>query len=265
MIDQRIVIENAADFGRVAVMYGGNSCEREVSLKSGAAVLAALRSRGIDAVGWDPAENDLAKFAAADFARVWIAVHGPGGEDGALQGTLQWLNTPYTGSGILASAVAMDKILSKHLFKAAGITTPDYMVIEAAGDAGVLTMVHAEDASILAHQAAELEAQGRTSVAYLADARPVLAEEVAMMRAVAMAEQTGSPMYAVHVSSERGLRVAQAARERSRSRSSKAIGGVWPSAAEAWARVIEEVSTRKLTPLPARSQAKHLNTPEPSS
>ena len=135
MIDQRIVIENAADFGRVAVMYGGNSCEREVSLKSGAAVLAALRSRGIDAVGWDPAENDLTKFAAADFARVWIAVHGPGGEDGALQGTLQWLNTPYTGSGILASAVAMDKILSKHLFKTAGISTPDYMVIEAAGDA----------------------------------------------------------------------------------------------------------------------------------
>ncbi len=83
MIDQRIVIENAADFGRVAVMYGGNSCEREVSLNSGAAVLAALQSRGIDAVGWDPAENDLAKFAAADFARVWIAVHGPGGEDGA--------------------------------------------------------------------------------------------------------------------------------------------------------------------------------------
>ena len=87
-------------------------------------------------------------------------------------------------------------------------------MIAAAGDAGVLTMIHAEDASILANQAAELEAQGRTSVAYQPEARPALAEEVAMMRAVAMAEQTGSPVYAVHVSSERALRVAQAARAR---------------------------------------------------
>ena len=135
MSEQRIVIENAADFGRVAVMYGGFSSEREVSLDSGAAVLAALLSRKIDAVGWDPAEKDLAEFAAAGFDRVWIALHGTGGEDGGLQGMLQWLNTPYTGSGILASALAMDKILSKRLFKAAGINTPDYMVIESTGDA----------------------------------------------------------------------------------------------------------------------------------
>jgi D-alanine-D-alanine ligase len=135
MSEQRIVVENIADFGRVAVMYGGFSSEREVSLDSGAAVLAALRSREIDAVGWDPAEKDLADFAAAGFDRVWIALHGTGGEDGGLQGMLQWLNTPYTGSGILASALAMDKILSKHLFKTAGINTPDYMVIEATGDA----------------------------------------------------------------------------------------------------------------------------------
>ncbi len=135
MSKQRMVIENAADFGRVVVMYGGFSSEREVSLVSGAAVLAALRSRGIDAVGWDPAENDLAEFATAGFDRAWIALHGPGGEDGGLQGMLRWLNTPYTGSGILASALAMNKILSKRLFNAAGISTPDYMVIEATGDA----------------------------------------------------------------------------------------------------------------------------------
>jgi len=91
--EQRIVIENAADFGRVAVMYGGFSSEREVSLDSGAAVLASLLSRKIDAVGWDPAEKDLAEFAAAGFDRVWIALHGTGGEDGGLQGMLQWLNT----------------------------------------------------------------------------------------------------------------------------------------------------------------------------
>jgi D-alanine-D-alanine ligase len=135
MSDQRIVIENAADFGRVAVMYGGFSSEREVSLDTGAAVLAALQSRDVDAIGWDPAERNMVEFVAAKFDRVWIALHGPGGEDGALQGMLQWLNTPYTGSGILASALAMDKVLSKHLFEAAGISTPDYMVIEATGDA----------------------------------------------------------------------------------------------------------------------------------
>jgi D-alanine-D-alanine ligase len=135
MSEQRIVIENPADFGRVAVMYGGFSSEREVSLDTGAAVIEALQSRDIDATGWDPAEKGLSEFAAAGFDRVWIALHGPGGEDGAVQGMLQWLNTPYTGSGILASALAMDKVLSKHLFKAAGIGTPDYVVIEAAGDA----------------------------------------------------------------------------------------------------------------------------------
>jgi D-alanine-D-alanine ligase len=133
--EQRIIVNNAADFGRVAVMYGGTSCEREVSLDSGSAVLAALRSRDIDAIGWDPAEQDLAEFAAANFDRVWIALHGPGGEDGAVQGLLQLLNTPYTGSGVLASALAMDKIRSKQLFETAGISTPDYVVIESSGDA----------------------------------------------------------------------------------------------------------------------------------
>ena len=135
MSERRIVIDNAADFGRVAVIYGGFSSEREVSLDTGAAVLAALQSRGIDASGWDPAEKNLTELAPAGFDRVWIALHGAGGEDGALQGTLQWLNTPYTGSGILASAVAMDKVLSKYLFKAAGISTPEYVVIKSAGDA----------------------------------------------------------------------------------------------------------------------------------
>ncbi len=135
MNEQRIVIENAADFGRVAVMYGGSSSEREVSLDSGSAVLSALRSRNIDATGWDPAEQDLSGFAAGKFDRVWLALHGPGGEDGSVQGLLQLLDTPYTGSGVLASALAMDKIRSKQLFGTAGISTPDYLVIKSSGDA----------------------------------------------------------------------------------------------------------------------------------
>jgi D-alanine-D-alanine ligase len=135
--DRRIAVANAADFGRVAVMYGGTSSEREVSINSGTAVLEALRSRGVDAHGWDPARRELDAFASAGFDRVWIALHGPGGEDGALQGALQWLDMPYTGSGVMASAVAMDKIRSKQLFRAAGIDTPDYVVINHPGDANV--------------------------------------------------------------------------------------------------------------------------------
>jgi D-alanine-D-alanine ligase len=129
------MISDASEFGKVAVMYGGDSCEREVSLDSGKAVLQALKSRGVDAHGWDPAERDLVEFAGAGFDRVWIALHGPGGEDGALQGALQWLDLPYTGSGVMASALAMDKLRSKKLFRAAGIDTPDYAVVNTRGDA----------------------------------------------------------------------------------------------------------------------------------
>lgn len=133
--ETRHVIRNAAEFGRVAVLYGGLSSEREVSLDTGTAVLAALRDRGIDAIGWDPAEKFVAELQDAGVDRVWIALHGPGGEDGALQGALQWLRLPYTGSGVMASALAMDKIRSKHLLRAVGLPTPAYRVINDRSDA----------------------------------------------------------------------------------------------------------------------------------
>jgi D-alanine-D-alanine ligase len=135
LYDERHTIASASEFGRVAVMFGGDSCEREVSLDSGGAVLQALRSRGVDAHGWDPAEHSLAEFADAGFDRVWIALHGPGGEDGTLQGALQWLGVPFTGSGVLASALAMDKVRSKQLFTEVGIATPGYAVVTRPGDA----------------------------------------------------------------------------------------------------------------------------------
>ena len=106
LVEQRQTVTDTAEFGRVAVLLGGNSSEREVSLDTGAAVLKALQSRGVDAHAWDPAENSMADFATAGFERVWIALHGPGGEDGALQGLLQWLEIPYTGSGVMASAIS---------------------------------------------------------------------------------------------------------------------------------------------------------------
>ena len=133
--ERRLAVNNARDFGRVAVMLGGYSSERDVSLVTGNAVLEALQSRGVDAHPWDPAEHTLAEFAAAGFERVWLALHGTGGEDGAIQGALEWLDTPYTGSGVMASAIAMDKIRSKHLFDACGIPTPDYAVVRHRADA----------------------------------------------------------------------------------------------------------------------------------
>ena len=129
MLECRHAIGDAADFGRVAVMLGGDSSEREVSLDTGAAVLEALLARGIDAHAWDPAERSMSEFSGAGFDRVWIALHGPGGEDGTLQGALQWHGVPYTGSGVMASAIAMDKVRSKRLFEAAGIPTPEYAVV----------------------------------------------------------------------------------------------------------------------------------------
>ena len=133
--EQRIVIDDARDFGRVAVMFGGTSAEREVSLDTGAAVLSALQSRGVDAHPWDPASKSLIEFAAAGFDRVWNALHGTGGEDGSLQGALEWIDVPYTGSGVMASALAMDKVRSKHLFESCAIPTPEYAVVRHQADA----------------------------------------------------------------------------------------------------------------------------------
>jgi D-alanine-D-alanine ligase len=117
----------AREFGKVAVVFGGTSTEREVSLKTGAAVLAALKRRGVDAFGFDPRDQLLPELLSAGTDRVWIALHGPGGEDGTLQGALECLGIAYTGSGVLGSAIGMDKLRTKRLAQAAGIPTSDYM------------------------------------------------------------------------------------------------------------------------------------------
>jgi D-alanine-D-alanine ligase len=122
------------DFGKVAVMMGGKSAEREVSLKSGAAVLAALRSADVDAHAFDPRDKPLEALHAEGFDRVFIALHGRGGEDGTLQGALDLLELPYTGSGVLASALAMDKWRSKLVWQAAGLPVPQFAVLDPASD-----------------------------------------------------------------------------------------------------------------------------------
>jgi D-alanine-D-alanine ligase len=112
--------------GKVAVLMGGTSAERQISLMSGTGVLAALQSQGVDAHAFDPAERELVELKHDGFARCFIALHGRHGEDGSVQGALELLGIPYTGSGILASAIAMDKVMTKRVWIAEGLPTPRY-------------------------------------------------------------------------------------------------------------------------------------------
>ncbi|MCC6535107.1 MAG: D-alanine--D-alanine ligase [Burkholderiales bacterium] len=124
--------------GKVAVLLGGRSAEREVSLKSGAMVLQALLGRGVDAHAFDPAERQLEALIAERFDRVFIALHGRFGEDGTVQGALELMGLPYTGSGVMASALAMDKWRTKLIWQALGIPTPAHVLLAADSDwAGV--------------------------------------------------------------------------------------------------------------------------------
>jgi len=122
------------DFGKVAVLLGGKSAEREVSLMSGTGVLKALRSKGVDAHAFDPAERDLADLRREGFARCFIALHGRGGEDGTVQGALEVMGIPYTGSGVLGSAVALDKWRTKMIWLAGGLPTPRHRILGAQDD-----------------------------------------------------------------------------------------------------------------------------------
>ena len=115
---------NPAALGKVAVLTGGSSAEREVSIMSGTGVLAALRSQGVDAHAFDPSQRELAELRHEGFARCFIALHGRHGEDGSVQGALELLGIPYTGSGVMASAIAMDKVMTKRIFVAEGLPTP---------------------------------------------------------------------------------------------------------------------------------------------
>ncbi len=125
----------AADFGRVAVLLGGTSAEREVSLKSGRAVLEALLSKGVDAHAVDACVHVVEHLKAGGYDRAFIALHGRGGEDGVIQGALELIGLPYTGSGVLASALGMDKLRTKQLWLGAGLPTPAFRVLHSADDA----------------------------------------------------------------------------------------------------------------------------------
>jgi D-alanine-D-alanine ligase len=126
---QAVSAKDTTAFGKVAVLFGGNSAERKVSLASGKAVLNALQIAGIDAHKFDPAENPIGDLVLSGFDRAFIILHGRGGEDGSMQGALQLLGIPYTGTGVLGSALAMDKVFSKQIWSALGLPTARYKVV----------------------------------------------------------------------------------------------------------------------------------------
>ncbi len=141
-------LEQAIDpaaLGKVAVLMGGSSAEREVSLMSGSGVLAALRSQGVDAHAFDPAERPLHELNAEGYARVFIALHGRGGEDGSLQGALELMRLPYTGSGVMASSIAMDKTMTKRVWLAEGLPTPRWVLLKP-GELGREAVIAVPDA-----------------------------------------------------------------------------------------------------------------------
>ena len=119
--------QSNSNFGKVAVLMGGTSAERDISLLSGGGVLAALQSAGVDAHAFDPATRDLSALRSDVFQRCFIALHGRHGEDGTVQGALELLGIPYTGSGVMASAIAMDKVMTKRIWTAEQLPTPRYV------------------------------------------------------------------------------------------------------------------------------------------
>jgi len=125
---------DVSKFGRIGLLYGGLSSEREISLMTGEAVLAALKNLNVDVIAIDVQENILQILPSYQLDRVFIALHGPGGEDGTLQGALEYLELPYTGSGVLASALAMDKLRCKQMWRGIGLPTTDFVVLDENSD-----------------------------------------------------------------------------------------------------------------------------------
>ena len=166
--------KDSREFGKVAVLLGGDSTEREISLLSGAAVLAALRRRGVDAHPFDPGEQPVQSLASEGFARAFNVLHGPGGEDGLMQGALEWIGIPYTGSGVLASALTMDKLKTKRVVVGAGLTAPPYAVL--AGPADLERALAEVGLPMMVKPASQGSSLGITKVKAAADLAPAYAE-----------------------------------------------------------------------------------------
>jgi D-alanine-D-alanine ligase len=194
---------SAADFGKVAVLLGGDSTEREISLMSGNAVLAALTRRGVNAHAFDPLDRPVQRLVSEGFDRAWIALHGPGGEDGTMQGALEWLGVPYTGSGVLASALTMDKLKTKRVVVGAGYAAPEYAVLSSAAD--LQPAIHAVGLPMMVKPASQGSSVGMTKVKSAAELPQAYAEARAVDPIVFAERFITGDEYTVGVLLDRGL------------------------------------------------------------
>ena len=185
-------------FGKVAVLMGGHSAERAVSLMSGVGVLQALQSRGVDAHAFDPAERDLSQLKIEGYARCFIALHGRFGEDGTVQGALELLGIPYTGSGVMASAISIDKVMTKRVWLAEGLPTPKYRLLRRGGYTRDLVMKVPDDLGlpVIVKPAREgssigvVKVQGYSEMAAAVDAASLLDADVLCEQFIAGDEVT---------------------------------------------------------------------------
>jgi len=174
----------STDFGKVAVLFGGNSAEREVSLNSGQAVLQALLEQGIDAEAFDPAVRSITEITAYD--RAFIVLHGRGGEDGQIQGLLEWLNLPYTGRGVQGSAIGMDKVKTKQIWQGSDLPTAPYRIINK--DTDVQELVSSLGLPVIIKPVHEGSSIGMSKVEKIEDFADAIAKATAH-DAVVMAEK----------------------------------------------------------------------------
>ncbi|GBE11052.1 D-alanine--D-alanine ligase [bacterium BMS3Bbin12] len=193
----------AADCGKVAVLMGGRSAEREISLCTGAAVLAALQRRGVDAHAVDPAEYTVARLPEDGFRRAFIALHGRGGEDGVIQGALETLGLAYTGSGVLGSALALDKLRGKQVWIGAGIPTPAFEVLGAESDFAAIA--HRLGLPLIVKPALEGSSLGMTKVERAGDLEAAYAEAARFDRCVLAERWIRGSEYTAAILGERVL------------------------------------------------------------
>ena len=191
--------------GKVAVLYGGSSAERDISIQSGTAVLGALLKSGVDAHPFDPSEQGVHKLLENGFQRAFIVLHGRLGEDGTIQGALELMGMPYTGSGVLASALAMDKWRSKLVWQAAGLPTPDYELLDVNSD----LVVVAEKLSLplFVKPVNEGSSVGISKVKKLSELRPAYVEAVKYDQLVMAEEFVSGGEYTVAVLGKQALPV----------------------------------------------------------
>lgn len=188
--DSSTAMPTVAALGKVAVLMGGRSAEREISLMSGTGVLAALKAQGVDAHAFDPAERSLDALKAEGFDRCFIALHGRFGEDGTVQGALELLGIPYTGSGVMASSIAIDKVMTKRLWQAEGLRTPASVLLRrgAYSDADVADVPAKLGLPLIVKPAREGSSIGLTKVTH-ADQMPAAVAQAAQMDADVLCEQ----------------------------------------------------------------------------